>query len=233
MSRPLEGEVRAASITASAPGPRLVTQASNFSWCRRWAAIKDTGMVSIPNCRKHSVSKELEGSSRSTKAARAAAFLVGRTGAGAVPKAFCIRSDDFQYVGLLWRAGRGIKRTLRGKVLRAKGSLPGRDWRVGERAEEYWKFSRFSARFCLPESIPRGSGRRPGSPATTGDQRSNRFSADRLPGGVRTRTSGETAARHWSRRSQRNSTWRIPAWLCGRGWGRNPSRRFPDLDGTG
>src|ERR1700689_2825932 len=86
--RLLEGEVRAASIMASAPGARWSTQASNFSWRRRSAALAETSTVSMPNWRKHSVSRAREDSLRSTRAARAAAFLVGRTGAGAVPKAF-------------------------------------------------------------------------------------------------------------------------------------------------
>src|SRR5579863_7720608 len=90
-------------MTASAPGPRLMAQASNFSCRRRSAALDDTNTVSMPNCRKHSVSRNLEDSLRSTRATRAAAFLVEEGGARAVPKALGMGSGRFQYEGLLWR----------------------------------------------------------------------------------------------------------------------------------
>src|ERR1700733_5370009 len=75
--RLLERELRAASITSSAPLERLSTQASNFSLCRRSAALAVTDTVSIPNCRKHSFRRERCGSLKPTKAARAV-FLRGR-----------------------------------------------------------------------------------------------------------------------------------------------------------
>src|ERR1700688_843828 len=103
MMRLLEGELRAASIMASAPGPRLRTQASNFSWRRRSAELAEVTTVSMPNWRKHSVSKNLEDSLRSTSATRAAAFLVERAGATAVPIVFGIVRGRYQYESLLWR----------------------------------------------------------------------------------------------------------------------------------
>src|SRR6266446_3497476 len=75
-------------MTFSAPGPRLITQASNFSWRRRSAEPAEVTTASMPNWRKHSVSKNLEDSLRSTSAARAATFLVEvGVRAGAMPKA--------------------------------------------------------------------------------------------------------------------------------------------------
>src|SRR5580693_10513897 len=109
--RLLEEEVRAASMTASAPEPRPITQASNFSWRRRSDALADTSTVSMPNWRKHSVSRAREDSFRSTRAARAAAFLVGEVNAGAVPKAFCMSGGRFfQYESLLWRSWKEMER---------------------------------------------------------------------------------------------------------------------------
>src|ERR1700691_3072340 len=90
--RLLEGEVRAASISFSAPGARFTTHASNFSWRKRSAEPAEVTTVSIPNWRKHSVSKNRDDSFKSTKAARAAFLPVG-VGARAVPKAFCMMRD--------------------------------------------------------------------------------------------------------------------------------------------
>src|SRR4029077_7186463 len=96
-------------MTCSAPGARLRTQASNFSRRRRSAAPADTTTVSMPNWRKHSVSRYLEDSLRSTRATRAAAFLEGM-GAKAVPKAFSMFRADYRYEGLLWPGVRQMER---------------------------------------------------------------------------------------------------------------------------
>src|SRR5579862_5109306 len=74
MQRLLEGELRAASITASEVSTRGSTHASNFSLRMRSAALADTATVSIPNWRKHSLSNEREDSFKSTRAVRAEAF---------------------------------------------------------------------------------------------------------------------------------------------------------------
>src|ERR1700678_388392 len=113
--RLLEGEVRAASMTTSAPEPRRITQASNFSRNRRSAAPDDTITVSMPNWRKHSASSAREVSLRSTRATRAADFLV-EVGAGAVPKAFSMYGDRGSVRTRLWRGGEKMGRALRGRV---------------------------------------------------------------------------------------------------------------------
>src|SRR5258708_32963023 len=95
-SRLLEGEVRAASMTFSAPGTRLRTQASNFSRRRRSTAPNDTITVSMPNWRKHSVSRFLADSFRSTRATRAVAFLPEGASARAVPNAFSMTGADYR-----------------------------------------------------------------------------------------------------------------------------------------
>src|SRR5580704_9822714 len=115
--RLFEGEVRAASITASAPGARLSTQASNFSRRRRSAALDDTITVSIPNWRKHSVSRNLADSFRSTRAARAVPFLVG-AGAKAVPKAFSMGLGSISECATLIVARLGVD----GKTRKEQGS---------------------------------------------------------------------------------------------------------------
>src|ERR1700693_682088 len=104
--RLFEGEVRADSITASAPGARWSTQASNFSRRRRSAALDDPITVSIPNWRKHSVSRNLADSFRSTRAARAVPFLVG-AGAKAVPQAFSMDWGGFPVREFYCGAARG------------------------------------------------------------------------------------------------------------------------------
>src|ERR1700758_776894 len=73
-------------MTACAPGPSFTTHASNFSFFRRSAAFADITTDSIPNCLKHSLKMLRVPSLRSTKAIRAAAFLVWGMGARAVPK---------------------------------------------------------------------------------------------------------------------------------------------------
>src|SRR5581483_5376459 len=85
--RLLEGDVRAASMTSSAPGARCKTQASNFSDFRRSAIPPVMTTVSIPNWRKHSDKTVLAFSLRSTRAARAATFLEGGRGASTEPRA--------------------------------------------------------------------------------------------------------------------------------------------------
>src|SRR5271168_4696390 len=114
--RLLEGEVRAASMTVSAPEPRLITQASNFSWRRRSAALDDTSTVSMPNWRKHSVSSAREDSFRSTRAARAAAFLVEEVNAGEVPKAFCMLGASFPVRKFIVARRERHGKTLRGRA---------------------------------------------------------------------------------------------------------------------
>src|ERR1700677_2974890 len=108
--RLLEGEVRAASMSVSAPGARLMTQASNFSWRRRSAEPAEVTTVSMPYWRKHSVSRARDDSFRSTRAARAAPFLTG-VGARAVPKdfsmgsgaVFLVRKFDFDAPWRRWK----------------------------------------------------------------------------------------------------------------------------------
>src|SRR5580704_8247653 len=101
-------------MTASAPGPRWRTQASNFSWRRRSAAPEETSTVSMPNWRKHSVSNAREDSLTSTRATRAATFLVEGVSAGAVPKAFSMSEGRFQYESLLWLGRDEMERPLKG-----------------------------------------------------------------------------------------------------------------------
>src|SRR5260370_39337205 len=94
MQRLFEGEERAASITASAPCPRLITQASNFSFLRRSAAFAVTITVSIPNWRKPSDSNARAASSRPTSAVRAAAFRTIGAGGKDVAQALSIGGEE-------------------------------------------------------------------------------------------------------------------------------------------
>src|SRR6516162_1393010 len=111
--RLLEAEVRAASMTASAPGPRFTTQASNFSLRRRSAALPDMGTDSMPNCRKQSVRMERVESLRSIMAMRAAAFFFWGMGARAVPKAFCIDGRGTKNARVLfWLANGALAKVL-------------------------------------------------------------------------------------------------------------------------
>src|SRR5580704_3195889 len=121
--RLLEGDVRAASMTASASGPRRMTHASNFSWRRRSAALAETSTVSMPNWRKHSVSSAREDSLRSTRAARAAAFLMGMR-AGAVPKAFSMSGDRFPVRKFIVACPGKDGKTLRGRAGVQKSHYP-------------------------------------------------------------------------------------------------------------
>src|SRR5580765_4308242 len=90
MQRLFDGDERAASITASAPSARLITQASNFSFFNRSAALAVTTTVSMPNCRNPSDSSARAGSFKPTSAVRAAAFLGIGEGAKGIAKALSI-----------------------------------------------------------------------------------------------------------------------------------------------
>src|SRR5579872_3957765 len=94
--RLFDGEERADSITTSAPSPRLRTQASNFSLCRRSAALAVMTMVSILNWRKHSESRAWDEGFNPTSAVRAADFRVVRIGASerVVAKALSMIGED-------------------------------------------------------------------------------------------------------------------------------------------
>src|ERR1700736_2766512 len=86
--RLLRGEGRAASMTISAPSAKFRTQASNFSWCSRSAALADTTTVPLPNGRNHSASNVRAESFKSTRAVRAAALRVGEAEERVGAKAF-------------------------------------------------------------------------------------------------------------------------------------------------
>src|SRR5579863_9036994 len=86
--RLFDGELRAASITASAPSPRFNTQASNFSRRKRSAAFDDIATDSMPYCRKHSTSSARADSFTSTSAVRAAAFRTRGAGGRTEAKVF-------------------------------------------------------------------------------------------------------------------------------------------------
>src|SRR6266704_4168648 len=88
--RLLEREVRADSSTGFACAPMWMTQASNFSLASRVALSEVMDMLSMPNCRKHSVSRLREDSCKSTSAARAENFREGGTVAKEFPKAFSV-----------------------------------------------------------------------------------------------------------------------------------------------
>src|ERR1039458_5370741 len=117
-------------MTSSAPGPRFRTQASNFSWRRRSAAPEDTNTVSMANWRKHSFSRNLEDSFRSTNAARAATFLAGGVRAGAVPKALSISARLVSSMKVIVACRGEDGKTLRGRLTGTKVPLPGLDWWV-------------------------------------------------------------------------------------------------------
>src|SRR5215471_16090058 len=88
--RLFERDLRADSSTSLAWLPTRITQASNFSVERRWAFSEVMGMLSIPNCRKHSDSRLREDSCKSTNAALAENFLVGDKGIIEFPKGFSV-----------------------------------------------------------------------------------------------------------------------------------------------
>src|ERR1700746_57150 len=101
-------------MTACAPGPSFTTHASNFSFFRRSAAFADITTDSIPNCLKHSLKMLRVPSLRSTKAIRAAAFLVWGMGARAVPKPVSMGGWRFSLPDLFWPIKTGLAKVLRG-----------------------------------------------------------------------------------------------------------------------
>src|SRR5437762_3410975 len=88
--RLLERDVLADSSTGLACVPKWMTQASNFSLAKRRAFSVVMEMLSMPNWRKHSVSRLREDSCKSTSAARAENFREGGTGTKEFPKAFSV-----------------------------------------------------------------------------------------------------------------------------------------------
>src|ERR1700693_5150670 len=103
-------------MTASAPGARLSTQASNFSWRRRSAALEDTSTVSMPNWRKHSLRRNLEDSLRSTRAARAPTFLRAGVRGGAVPKLLSMSARPVSSTKVILACPGGDGKTLKGQA---------------------------------------------------------------------------------------------------------------------
>src|SRR5438477_3885749 len=125
MQRLLEGELRTESMTLSAPSARDITQASNFSLCRRSAALSVTCTASILNWRNDSAISARYGSLNPTKAARAAAFRVmkGR-GARVVAKALSIIGEDSTFeshCGWHWHGWQRTEGTIWDSVLCEKG----------------------------------------------------------------------------------------------------------------
>src|SRR5579863_8132981 len=88
--RLLDLDLRADSSTGAAWLPTRMTQASNFSVASRSAFSADMGTVSMPNWRKHSVSKPRDDSCKSTSAARAENFFEGDKGTREFPKSFSV-----------------------------------------------------------------------------------------------------------------------------------------------
>jgi hypothetical protein len=86
-----------------------MTQASNFSLSNRLALSAVMGTVSIPNCRKHSDSNCLEGSLRSTSAARAENFLEGARDESVFPKAFSLSNRRNPILALDLEHGNGAE----------------------------------------------------------------------------------------------------------------------------
>ena len=116
-------------MTACAPGPSFTTHASNFSFFRRSAAFADITTDSIPNCLKHSLKMVRVPSLRSTKAIRAAAFLVWGMGARAVPKPVSMGGWRFSLPDLFWPVKTGLAKVLgafsRYKSVITNGGLTG------------------------------------------------------------------------------------------------------------
>src|SRR5215467_6661141 len=102
--RLFERERRADSSTGAAWLPTRITQASNFSEDSRLALSEVMQTLSMPNWRKHSESKFLEDSCRSTSAARAENFLPGARGTREFPNGFSVLATDF-YLQALGFAG--------------------------------------------------------------------------------------------------------------------------------
>src|SRR5580698_3198308 len=103
-------------MTASAPGASFTTQASNFSLRRRSADAPEVTAASIPNWRKHSVSRYRDDSLRSTRATRAAVFLVARAGAKAVPVAFGMWFGEVRNTKTILARAEGGAKTPKGRV---------------------------------------------------------------------------------------------------------------------
>src|SRR5260370_39370353 len=88
--RRLDGACRAVSRAGAPWAPSRLAQASNFSVESRLALSAVIDTLSMPNCLKHSVSKLLDCSCRSTSAARAENFLEEDKGTREFPKAFSV-----------------------------------------------------------------------------------------------------------------------------------------------
>src|SRR5579862_1491909 len=138
MQRLLEVDLRADSMTSSAPLPRFRTQASNFSFRRRSAALAVTITVSMLNWRKQSVRTARFDSFSPTSAARAAVFRTNEMGARVVAKALfiAIGEDDFQNdCASVW-ATRKVPKGQRGEPrrvitrLRTARERTLRDWKA-------------------------------------------------------------------------------------------------------
>src|SRR6266567_7523532 len=90
--RLFERDLRADSSTVPAWLPTRMTQASNFSVAKRWALSEVMETLSMPNWRKHSESRVLDDSCRSTSAARAENFLAEEVrGTREFPNGFSVR----------------------------------------------------------------------------------------------------------------------------------------------
>src|SRR5258708_76815 len=112
--RLLERDARADSSTGSAWVPMRITQASNFSEASRAALSEVIDTVSIPNWRKHSDSRFLDVSCRSTNAARAENFLEGNMGEREFPKAVSVYLYASKpYSGAGNRSSQQCRRTIR------------------------------------------------------------------------------------------------------------------------
>src|SRR5438045_843456 len=88
--RLLDRDLRADSSTGAALPPTRITHASNFSLASRSDFSADMGMVSMPNWRKHSVSRLRDDSGKSTSAARAENFFEGDRDIREFPKSFSV-----------------------------------------------------------------------------------------------------------------------------------------------
>src|SRR6266513_3860291 len=96
--RLFERDLRADSSTGPAWLPTRITQASNFSVPRRWALSEVMETLSMPNWRKHSESKFLDDSCRSTSAARAENFLAEEVrGTREFPNGFSVHNGAASY----------------------------------------------------------------------------------------------------------------------------------------
>src|SRR5712691_1828745 len=110
--RLFEHEVRADSITASAPGPNFTTQASNFSLCKRSGISPVMTTVSMPNCLKQSDKTFLADSLISIRATRAKTFLLGGMGETVLLRAFSISVVVIALKLLFWPAFAALVKSL-------------------------------------------------------------------------------------------------------------------------